>query len=144
MAKTYDPASVIVVFNGYPLSGFQDGSMVKIAYNRETWQTYVGSAGEVARSKTNDYSAKISVTLAQTALDNEVLSGFYNADKFGNAGQGVLEVIDTSSPSNKTIYSAVTAWIEKIPDSDFGREVQGREWVFQTGNLNAFLAGNEE
>ena len=137
--KTYDPAQVLISFNGFSLSGFADGSFVQVARNEDAFTLQIGSDGEGVRSKSNNKSGTVTVTLIQSSDSNDILSGFAAADELSNSGMGALLIKDNSGNS---IYAAETCWIKKYADSEFAREAGSREWVFETDILESFVGSN--
>jgi len=137
--KTYDPKQVIVIAGGFQLSGFSDGSVVTVTYNEDAWAHVVGTDGEGTRSKSNNFSAEVTATLMQSSDSNAFLSAFAEADRVSNSGSFPLLIKDASGDS---LYVAESAWVKKIPDSEFAREAGTREWVLSVDNLVAFVGGN--
>jgi hypothetical protein len=138
-AKTYDPSQVAIIVGGYNITGFADGSFITVARNADAFALYVGTDGEGTRAKSNNKSGRITITLAQSSDSNAILSGIATLDELSNNGIVPLLIKDNSGLS---LYAAETAWIVKTPDSEFGREVGSREWILETDNLSAFVAGN--
>lgn len=128
--KTYDPKKIIVIFCGVQLSGFADGSFVSISPAAERFTKVVGADGEVGRAKSNDYTAEISITLAQTSISNDYLSSKLYADKVLGSGLGPLLVRDMNGT---TLHFWPEAWIKQEADEEFGKELGDREWAFDTG-----------
>ena len=139
MAKTYNPAQVAVVFNGHEVSGYADGSFVTVARDEDGWGLSVGSSGEGVRSKMNNKSGTITVTLIQSSESNTFLSGFAELDELSGGGQGPLLVKDNSGSS---LHVCESAWIQKVADAEYAREAGSREWVFRTDNLVSHVGDN--
>ncbi len=137
--KTYDPASVDIIFAGIPFEGFADGTFVTVARDNPSFTSIVGSDGEGARAKSNDRSGTITCTLMQTSATNDALSDVMAADELTGDGVGSLLVKDGSG---RTICEAETAWLEKPADAEFGREISNREWVIKTDLLRITVGGN--
>jgi len=137
--KTYDPKKVLVLFGPIAMSGYADGSFVKVARNSPTWKTHTGADGEGARSKSNDRSGKVTVTLMQSSPVNALLSATAAADELANAGVYPLFVKDNSG---RSLHAAANAWIEQLPESDYARELGVREWIFASENLQSFDGGS--
>lgn len=137
--KTYDPKSVIVTFGGIPLEGFADGTFINIVPN-DAFTKAVGADGTVSRSKSVDSSLEITITLQQTSESNDYLSAIALADKLRNAGALPLIIKDLEGTS--TTFSEV-AWVRKPPDSAYAKEIENREWVFDTGSADYFVGGNQ-
>lgn len=138
--KTYDPAKVDVIFGTDILSGFGPDTKISVAYEEDSWVTTIGVNGEGTRSKSNNRSATITVTLMQSSDSNQFLSAIAEIDRLTNGGALPLTIRDSSSQG--TFHFAESAWIQKVPDAEYGIEIGTREWVFATDVLVSNLAGN--
>lgn len=137
--KTYNAKKVLVSFAGKILTGMMDGSFVTVSRNNDSFMLMVGSDGEAARAANADRSGTVTVTLMQTSPSNDDLSTLMATDELTNAGTGALFIKDASG---RTLVSAVEAWIRKPADAEFAREIGGREWTFETGNIEIYNGGN--
>jgi hypothetical protein len=137
-AKTYDPNLVQIIFKGVPIVGFADGSFVTITPSAENFTKSVGADGEVARSKSNDNTYEVTITLMQTSLSNTYLSGVMTIDRLTNLGTGSLQIIDLSG---QTLFFFDAAWVRQAPDADFAKEVGERAWVFDTAQAITEIVG---
>lgn len=139
MAKTYNPKKVAVICGGFELKGFADGTFVNIAMNEDQWSLQVGTDGEGTRSKSNNHSAQVTMSLMQTSDSNQVLQAFWNSDRVSDGGVFPLLIKDNSG---RSLWAAEQAWIKKQPDAELAREAGAREWVIETDNLIPFEGGN--
>lgn len=130
--KTYDPKAVIITFKGIPLSGFADGEFVSVVPSSERFTKIVGADGDVSRSKSNDKTHEVSITLQQTSLSNDYLSSQVIADDVANLGKGPLKIADLNGT---TVWLWTEAWIRQPPDSAFDKTITERTWVFDTGQV---------
>lgn len=137
--KTYDPKQVIVTFGARQLTGFADGTQIIVRPNEDAWALTVGNDGEGTRSKSNNNSGQIEVSLMQSSDDNAYLSAIYNADKLNNSGVNPAGVKDINGSS---LYFAAQAYLKRLPDSEFARVAGARTWIIETDNLQAFVGGN--
>lgn len=138
--KTYNLGAVDMVFAGIPFEGFADGTVITVARDNPAFTSFVGGDGEGARAASNDRSGTVTCVLMQTSATNAALSAIARSDEdSGGAFTGTLLVKDGSGTS---VASAETAWIEKIPDGEYGRELTNRTWVIKTDNLDSFIGGN--
>ncbi len=131
---------MVVTFDGLLLSGFAPGSRISVKFP-DAFTKQVGSDGEVARSRSNDNTAQVTLTLMQSSFSNDALSAVHNADKavpFG-AGVGPLLIKDLNGTS---LFTAPQAWITKAADSEYAQEVGSREWTIDTGDMYAMVGGN--
>ncbi len=137
--KTYDPKQVIVIVDGSQMSGFAEGTFVKVGRHEDAWSLQIGADGEGTRSKSNNKSGTITFTLMQSSDSNVILSALAQLDELSNAGAVAVMVKDNSGSS---LYVAEQAWIKKVADSEFGKEAGHREWVLETNILICNVGGN--
>ena len=138
--KTYDPKNVSVIYGGKIITGFADGTFITAERNEQAYTLKVGVDGEGARARNNNKSGKVSIVLMQTSSSNDDLSGFALADELGNAGVAPLYIKDHNGT---TLVTALSAWIQKMPNMEDGKEIQNRTWVIETDELNMFVGGNK-
>lgn len=120
--NTYDPLDVNVVVNGTILTGFADGTMIKVEKDEDRYTAKVGTKGEVARARNANEMGKVTVTLSQDSPSNSYLSQLEKGkDTFP------VNVVD----QNFGVTSGGNdGWILKNPGVEYGKEVSNREWVF--------------
>lgn len=138
--KTYDPKQVAVIVGSQPLTGFGDGDFVSVERNEDAWTLMVGADGESTRSKNNNRSGKITITLQQSSRSNDYLSQLALADELSGRATTNVMIKDNFGT---TLYNAATAWIVKQPAITFAKEAGSREWVLETDELIGVLGGNE-
>lgn len=136
---TYDPKQVSVIVGGKIITGFADGSFVEFERNENAWNLKVGVDGEGARAKSNNLSGKITLTLMQSSASNDVMSAFAAADELSNAGAVPFYLKDNSG---RTIATALTAWVQKYPKTTFAKEIESRQWILETDDIEIFVGGN--
>lgn len=128
--RTYDPTEVQINIGTLTLTGFADGSFIKISRNTpERYKTKVGAKGEVSRARVSDKSGKIEVTLKHTSPSNTKL---YILDK--NPATFPVTVIENGA--SKFIASSTEAWVEKTPEPDFSADETNSVWTFGCADLN--------
>lgn len=131
----YDFDQVSVIFGPVVLEGFQDGEGVTIEPGAETFTMVVGADGHVARSKTLNKTATVTIKLLQTSACNDLLSALHNLDRDTPNGAGVVP-LTIRDRNGRSLYFAPQAWISDAPDVTFDREATAREWTVSC----AFLA----
>jgi len=137
---TYDARNVHVIVGGVPMSGFADETFVSIAAENDLYEKSVGADGDVSRSRRNDDTGVLTLTLKQTSQSNDVLSALLAADRAGNGG--LVDVLVQESGSGRTIVFAQAAWIKRYPNLVYGPNVENREWQIDLAGLNYFIGGN--
>lgn len=138
--KTYNLGAVDVVFAGIPFEGFADGTVVTVARNNQIATLVVGGDGEGARAMSNDKGGTVTVVLMQTSKTNLALSAVAIADE-ESGGQGVHTLL-VKDGSGLSIAQSQTAWLQKIADAEYGRELTNRTWVIETDDLDSVIGGN--
>jgi len=136
---TFDPKSLIVIFGARPLTSFAEGTFLTISRNDDMFKEYIGSSGEQARSKSNNRSALVKLTLIQTSDDNDYLSSVAIMDEVTNNGILPLIIHDLLGTSG---YFSKWAYAKRIADASYSKEIQGREWNIFCASMNMFDGGN--
>jgi hypothetical protein len=140
--KVYDPKDVTVIFGPTgQITGYADGTFVTIEKNEEAFALQVGTDGEGTRSKSNNQSGRITISLMQSSASNDILSTIHTADL--EVGTGVFPLLVKDLQGN-SIFEASQAWITSFPSSEYGREAAAREWVIETDQLIMFPGGNDD
>lgn len=139
MVKTYDPKNVSLIVGGKIIGGFTDGTFITAERNEAMWNLKVGVDGIGTRAKTNNTSGKITIVLHQSSNSNDDLSALAAADELANSGAVPVLLRDNSG---RTLCTALTAWIQKYANAEFGKEVSNRTWVMETDQLVIFDGGN--
>lgn len=136
---TYNPKKVSVIVGGKIISGFTDGNFIKAARNSDMWSLKTGVDGIATRSKTNDKSGKITITLHQSSPSNDYLSTLALSDEASDTGAVPILIRDSNGTS---LVSCLTGWVKKLADGDYEKEVANRVWVIETDELVLFNGGN--
>jgi Protein of unknown function (DUF3277) len=137
--KTYDPKQVTMIVGGKIITGFTDGTFILAERNENMFNLKVGVDGIGTRAKSNNQSGKLTITLHQSSNSNDDLSALASADELSNTGAVPVLMKDSSG---RTIVTALTAWIQKYANAEFGKEVTNRVWVMETDQLIIFDGGN--
>lgn len=138
--KTYSADQVTILVGPHIVTGFADGTFVRIEENGDGVTSVAGADGEVARSMSTDPRKKVTLTILQTSETNTYLSGLYALDKTTKNATFPLTVKDLRG---RTMFAASTAWITKMANAEFGKEVGSREWTFETADGLFTVGGND-
>ncbi len=131
---TYDPSQVSVIVAGLPLSGFGPDTFVSIEQDEDSFELLVGADGEAARSKTNNRSATVTLSLLQNSASNDALSALHNLDIESPGGDAIGPMLIKDN-SGRAIVSAAKVWVQKPPTVEYARGVSVREWTFRTDRI---------
>ena len=129
--KTYNPAQVTVIMNGFPMTGYADGTFVNITQMNDGITTQVGADGEIARAINTDRRCTVTISLQQTSPANAYLSSLFSLDLLTCGGTiGPILVQDLCG---ETMFMASQAWVVKPADVEFAKEISTRAWQIETG-----------
>ena len=144
MVRTYDPKAVALIVGGVPIGGFADGTFLKVSRSSDSFTKITGVDGVVSRSHIHDRSGECTITLAQTSPSNDILSALYKVDEESNAGVVPILIKDNNPTlgSVGSTFVAAKAWIRKLPDAEYAKEVSNRDWVFDVDDFEIFEGGN--
>lgn len=137
---TYDFSQVTVIVGGIPIGGFADGTSVSITFDEQQFTKITGSDGLTTRSKSNNFTGTVELTLQQSSRSNDVLSALWIADRTANAGVVPMLVKDNSG---RTLWAAQHSWVQQMPGQEFGKETSDRTWILDCANLIGFTGGNQ-
>lgn len=137
--RTYDPKMIVITFGVIPISGYAEGTFVRVNRSGDAFSKSKGAGGDVERINRNQGDFEVSLTLQQTAGTNAELSAALAADMATNAGVFPLTIKDLLG---QTLFYASQAWIRKDPEWEDGDELNAREWTFDTGIGSNLLGGN--
>jgi len=140
--RVYDASQVAVIFGPVgPISGFADGAFVSVEQNEDSFTLQMGTDGEGTRSKSNNRSGRVTITLMQSSQSNILLSSVHTLDINSPNGDGIGPLL-IADRSGSSLYEAEKAWIVKPPAAEFDREATSREWILETDNLVQIHGGN--
>lgn len=137
--RSYDPKQVVVTFGPTVLTGYAEGTFIKISRNGNAFEKSRGADGGVDRVNKNALDYTVALTLKQTSPINAILAGLLLADQISNSGTLPLVVKDLGGA---TLFTAAQAWIAKDPDQEFSDSLTTREWTFETGVAANLIGGN--
>lgn len=137
--RTYAADEVRIVVGGAPVTGLADGTFVSISRDEQAFNKVTGADGVTSRAKTGNRAGTITLTLQQTSPANDVVSALMIADEESNSGVTSVLVKDTSG---RTLHFAASAWVQQMPDTDFSKDIEEREWVLDCAAIDSFVGGN--
>ncbi len=137
---TYDPAQVQVVVGGAILTGFEPVTFINIVRSVNNFITTIGPDGkELIRTKSNDRSALMTLTLRQVSAVNLILANLANRDEVDSDGVVPIMVKEIGTD---TEFISAKGWIEKPADASYAETPQGRAWAFMLAEVPMGHAGN--
>ena len=129
--KNYDVRDQTTIVDGNIISGYASDSAVNITFNSDHYTFQPGIDGEITRSRTNDNSATITVSLMQTSESNKIFSDLAKKDKESNSGRFTYETTDI----NGNNFFSNNCTLQKSADIDYQGEAQTRSWILHAPQL---------
>jgi hypothetical protein len=137
--RTYDPKQVVITIGGVPMSGFADGTFLEVQREDDGYTKVVGADGYTTRTRSNNRSGSITLTLKQSSPSNDVLSGFAILDEATNTA--VLPIFIKDLSGNSVFFSA-QGWVKKFANSTYGKDLDNREWTIDCADFDVFVGSN--
>lgn len=135
----YDPRKVKLVFGGIPVHrGIASGTFITIERMKPSWKLIKGTDGEGTRVRTQDFSARLQLTLRPGAGTNDALSAISAADDLAGVFALPLLLTDRNGRSN---YVAPIAFLNAPADRQYGTEEGAITWVFTCNTWLPFTGG---
>lgn len=137
--RTYDPSEVRILVGALVLTGFADGTFVKINRSGDAFEKKRGADGTIDRINKNAIDFEVEFSLKGTNPQNATLSGILAGDQASNKGIFPLTIQDMSGNS---IFEGPQSWIKKDPDQEFADALNNRTWKIDTGAAANLIGGN--
>lgn len=134
MIYTFDANHIYLVYGGALITGYAEGSFVRVEFKNERFSLLVGADGLGARARSNDESARITILLMPNSPANAILQAAEMLDLATNAGALPMSLAD---PSTGDQFTAEGAWVVKDPGRDMQKTIQPIEWILETDKLQA-------
>lgn len=138
--KNYSPDLIIVTWGSIRMAGFADGTFVTAERDEDGYTKKIGATGDVVRVRSLNKGGSVKLTLQQSAATNDLLSAAYEVDQaFGTFNTADLMIKDLNGT---TLAHALHAWIKKLPNVEFGKDLSNREWTFDCAALDILVGGS--
>ena len=135
----YDPKKIVVTVGGAPVTGYADGTFVNFERTNDAFSMVTGADNLTTRTKRNDKSGTLTLTLQQTSPSNDLLSTFANLDETDNVGVFSLQVKDAIGT---TVVNAPAAWVRKFAPIERGNELSNTEWTIDCADSTITVGSN--
>lgn len=139
MTAQYSPDNVLLSWDGIPITGYAKDTFIEVEREEDSWLTYVGSLGDVCRTKNLNKMGKVTVTLMATAPVNTLLAAKAQDDEDHGQDSGPILLKDLSGALQ---VDGADAWVMKRPKIERAHESGTIQWVFVVAKLNVFEGGN--
>jgi hypothetical protein len=136
--KTYDPKSEIITMGGVPITGYGADTFIEIEYNDDLITERAGCDGAVTRTVSASRIATAKITLQQTSMSNDMLTGLHHADLL--SGKGIVPFL-MKSPNGTTLAVAAEAYVKKLPAINRGKEAGDVTWTITLAEAEIVVGG---
>lgn len=138
----YSPEDVDVLIAGvYNLSGFVEGSFVRISKDRPAFSVHETADGVSSRTHSESSLYSISLILHSASHGNEVLTYLHTADTFTKIAKFPVMIKDRMGSS---VFFSPTSWIEGLPDSEYSTGITDRQWRIRCADSANIVGGNRD
>src|SRR5688500_8393980 len=114
----YSPDKVHLIWNGINITGYAPDTFVQVERDEDGFIKYVGSLGDVARSRSLNKAGKVTVTLMAVSPVNDLLYTLAAQDEADGTAYGSLQLLDLSGTTR--CHSEI-AWVLKWPTIERGK-----------------------
>lgn len=139
--RTYDPKKVLLTVGVGTITGYADGTFIKVSRDEEAFTKKVGADGEVTRAKSNNQAGSIEITLDLASPSNDALSALATADELTNTGAVPVSLLLIGNSSGKPLVATEAGWVKKKPDMGFSKKAEDRTWVIDCAAMDFNPAG---
>lgn len=137
--ETYDPAAITIIVANQIIEGFMDGTFANVTWDEDSFTPFTGAGGETARVRNRNRSGKIVITLMQGSPGNAILSALHNQDLLLGVPPGAAMIKDNLGT---TLLGGPNCYVQKLPDTAYAKDYQGREWTIVVPKLEGVVGGN--
>lgn len=120
---------------------YAEGTFIRASRSTAMFSKRVGATGAVTRSKRNDKSGQVALTLEAGSSINAKLQSMYDADEDNSTGFAALLIKDSNGSD---VVVGKNAWIVGPPEQNKGTEAGAVEWVFDVDVLQITHGGLAE
>jgi hypothetical protein len=140
--KTWNVRELSISLDAVSLDdgGYAEDEVFSLDWGEDWYTKYVGADGEVTRTRTNNFSASVTLKYAQTAAANTRLSGLLTTDiaTLSGVAAGVFQAKDNAG---KLLVTSPRAWIVAPPAVKLGKTVQVFEWKIDLADARTSFFG---
>jgi len=120
--------------------GFADGTFINVEFDEDSVAKTVGAQGAVTATMNAHRGGKATFTILQGSPTNDLLSALAASSRPSNAAL-IVRPLFIKDLNGTTLVSAAEAWVLKVPNTEFGKEVASREWVIDIARLQMHTGG---
>ena len=125
----YNCKDILISFGPYSLTGLADDAFLTIEDMAEEASPTTGCDGAVNVSLDPTATSKVTITNLSGVKANRILTRLAAGLR---QGELITHPLLIKKRTGEVLLSAETAWVAKVPNSDFGKKAGNRQWVIYT------------
>lgn len=135
----YDPAEVKLIFGAIPVHhGAAKGTFITVEREQVSWRLIKGTDGEGIRVRTQNFSARVQLTVRAGSGTNDYLSAVSATDDI----TGVFTVpLTLKDGSGRSLYISPLAFVESPTDVSYSDQEGLNTWAFICNTWLPFTGG---
>jgi hypothetical protein len=133
ITATYDAGQVIVTVDGIRIEGAADGAFVSVEQSNPRYNKSAGVDGASYRSRQNDRTGTVTVSLQYGTPGWVVLNGYKRLGDDGADDKFSLVISEVLSGARMV---AEQAWVEAEPTVAYDRDIGTGDWVLGFGSID--------
>lgn len=137
----YSPDEVNCLAFGIPLSGFSDGTFIKVTKDRLPYTTSETADGVITRLYTNSQTYSIELSFHRGSTSNDVLTKLWQLDEITQRAKFPLLIKDLSGTD---IFFSTNTWIEGIPSVAQSTTFDSRTWILRSSQAVLNIGSNRD
>lgn len=138
---TYSPEDIIITIGGvYTVEGLAEEEFVSISKPDALFTTSITADGRVSRTKAEDPTHLVTITLTSYSDSNLVFTSWAGADAMITSAMLPLFIKDGMG---STMFYAPLCWVEEAPDTSFDVSTNTRQWVLRAAGGVLVTGGNQ-
>lgn len=143
----YSPEDVVVIISNdrfsHTISGFADGTFISYERGVDRATLYTGADLSAGRTLRRNKSGTVTLTLAQYAESNDILSKLADLDEESHNNDWLFSVT-IKDLLGRSVFFAPQAFLGNDPTMDYGTEMGTREWTITVVNAQRHVGGSSK
>lgn len=136
--KLYDPTESPLIVGSRQITGFGEGTHIKVSRTEASMTLHTGNDGEQAVTRNRNRSGTVEITLQNASAANDYLSGLMVQHEDSGTGFFSFQVKDLRGATKS---SGANCFVEKPAELQRAKEHGETTWKFIVPNLRLFLGG---
>lgn len=141
VTRNYDPGRVTLVVSGVQITGFAEGTFIKVSRMTPSFSSKVGAGGEVVRTRSRDKRIKIEITLLPSSPANDFMSELVATDEQVAGGVGAVGSFMLKELNGTTVATSSETWVTQPADLEFAVDPSNRTWVLEGADGKMLVGG---